>query len=218
MYDFVTHTWNPVKGPCDHGCTYCYMEKMRRRFRKDEELRFDEKELETNLGKGNFIFVGSGTDFFAANIPEKWITDTLDYCDTFDNRYLFQSKNPARIIDFMTHPVFRKAVVCTTIETNRQYDCMGNTPATIVRANKMEIIKEYVPAYITIEPIIDFDLPPMVAYIKKCRPKQVNIGADTGHNHLPEPTQQKVVKLIDTLSQFTTVKLKSNLKRIISIE
>ena len=28
MYEFVTHTWNPIKGKCFHGCTYCYMKKM----------------------------------------------------------------------------------------------------------------------------------------------------------------------------------------------
>lgn len=28
MYEFVTHTWNPIKGKCSHGCTYCYMKKM----------------------------------------------------------------------------------------------------------------------------------------------------------------------------------------------
>lgn len=27
MYEFVTHTWNPIKGKCSHGCTYCYMKK-----------------------------------------------------------------------------------------------------------------------------------------------------------------------------------------------
>ena len=24
MYEFVTHTWNPIKGICPHGCKYCY--------------------------------------------------------------------------------------------------------------------------------------------------------------------------------------------------
>ena len=32
MYEFVTHTWNPIKGKCSHGCTYCYMKKMCSRF------------------------------------------------------------------------------------------------------------------------------------------------------------------------------------------
>jgi len=192
------------------------MEKIRRRFRKDDVLQFEEKELETNLGKRNFIFVESGNDLFAKNIPEKWIIDTLDYCNHYDNKYLFQSKNPGRIIDYMTHPVFCKTFVCTTIETNRWYDCMGTAPATVDRANKMGIISEYFPVYITIEPVLDFDLPAMVNLIKKCNPKQVNIGADTGNNNLPEPSKGKVLELIETLSLFTHVKQKSNLRRILN--
>ena len=60
-------------------------------------LRLEEKELKVNLGEGNFIFVGS-TDEWAVNVPAEWIEQVLDYCDGFDNRYLFQSKNPARFL------------------------------------------------------------------------------------------------------------------------
>lgn len=26
IHKFVTHTWNPNKGVCHHGCKYCYMQ------------------------------------------------------------------------------------------------------------------------------------------------------------------------------------------------
>lgn len=48
MYTWITHTWNTVKGECPHGCIYCYM----KRFGKQKPVRFDEKELKTNLGSG----------------------------------------------------------------------------------------------------------------------------------------------------------------------
>ena len=48
MYDFVTHTWNTVKGLCPHGCSYCYM----KRWGTQNPVRFDAKELRTDLGKG----------------------------------------------------------------------------------------------------------------------------------------------------------------------
>jgi len=54
MYDWVTHTWNPV-GKCRHNCSYCYMKRF-----PLGELRFDEREMNTNLGSGNVIFVGKG--------------------------------------------------------------------------------------------------------------------------------------------------------------
>jgi hypothetical protein len=68
---------------------------------------------------------------------------------------------------------------------------------------------------ITIEPIMDFDLPEFLEWIKRCNPQQVNIGADTGCNHLREPSKEKVLELIEALSKFTTVKQKKNLNRIL---
>ena len=90
MYDFVTHTWNTVKGKCPHDCSYCYM----KRWKNQKKIRFDSKELETDLGKGNFIFVGSSCDLFAHDILYEWIIKTMEHLKRFDNKYLFQSKNP----------------------------------------------------------------------------------------------------------------------------
>lgn len=70
MYPFVTHTWNAIKGICFHDCPYCYMKK----FDGLLPVRIDPKELKVNLGNGNFIFVGSGTDAWAFDIPSDWIT------------------------------------------------------------------------------------------------------------------------------------------------
>ena len=66
MYAFVTHTWNAVKGKCPHDCEYCYMKEF-----PQGELKFDEKELKTDLGEGNFIFVGSSCDMFADAVPSQ---------------------------------------------------------------------------------------------------------------------------------------------------
>ena len=114
MYEFVSHTWNVIKGRCFHNCAYCYMKKW-----KQKSLHFDNKELTTDLGSNNFIFVGSGTDMFAKNVNPIWVTRVLDYCNGFNNKYLFQSKDPANILRHIDHPVFQKSVVCTTIESNR---------------------------------------------------------------------------------------------------
>lgn len=82
-----------------------------------------------SLGEGNFIFVGSSTDEWAANVPSEWIEQVLDYCDGFNNRYLLLVKTSARFLEYLDHPVMKKSVLCTTIETNRFYpDIMRNTP------------------------------------------------------------------------------------------
>lgn len=218
MYDFVTHTWNTIKGECPHNCRYCYMTAIRKRFNKGSQPpRFDESELRTNLGTGNFIFVGSSNDLFAAGQPDEWITRTLDHCDRFDNRYLFQSKNPFRILDFIGHPVFKKAVICTTLESNYFFpQDMKEAPAPVERSAAMRDIAERgIPTYVTVEPIMGFRLETFVRLIRACNPVQVNIGADSGHNRLTEPSKDEVLALIAALEQFTTVKQKSNLARLL---
>ena len=85
MYSWVTHTWNPVKGRCFHGCSYCFMTKWKNSHQKD--IHIDDAEFMTDLGAGNFIFVGSSVDLWAMDVPNEWILRTLDYCDRFDSRY-----------------------------------------------------------------------------------------------------------------------------------
>jgi hypothetical protein len=68
---------------------------------------------------------------------------------------------------------------------------------------------------ITVEPIMDFGLDVFVDLILSCHPDQVNIGADSGKNGLPEPPVEKVRQLIGILSKETRVYLKSNLARLL---
>lgn len=209
MYTWVTHTWNTIKGECPHGCSYCYC----KRWGKQKPVRFDEKELKTDLGFGNFIFVGSSCDMWANEIPNKWIDKTLHHCSMFNNTYLFQSKNPDRFSRHSEFPATSR--FCTTIETNRLYEnIMQNSPPPGKRMDAMYNISEYF-KYVTIEPIMDFDLEQMVFYIKNCFPIQVNIGADSGNNNLPEPSKEKLLALIDELKKFTTIDEKRNLNRLL---
>lgn len=213
MYDFVTHTWNTIKGECFHDCSYCYM----KRWGKLNPVRFDNKELKTNLGSGNFIFVGSSCDMFAENIPDEWITKTLHHCQNSDNKYLFQTKNPDRILDYIDACVITdKSVLCTTIESNREYpEIQRKSPSVVNRALQMNEVSKIIKTYVTIEPIMDFDLDEMVKLISICNPVQVNIGADSGNNNLPEPPKEKILNLIEELKKFTIINNKSNLKRLL---
>lgn len=91
---------------------------------------------------------------------------------------------------------------------------MGNAPAPRVRANEMSFITT-TPKHLTIEPIMDFDLPEMVDLIKTANPLKVNIGADSKNNHLPEPSKEKLLALIDELKKFTVIDQKRNLSRLL---
>jgi len=216
MYQgLVSHTWNPVRGLCYHNCEYCYCKAFEKRLNKPQPPTYlDEKEFKTNLGHGNFIFVGSANDLFAEQIPKEWIVKTLDHCNKFDNRYFFQTKNPCRLSELTKYTELNSSI-CTTVETNRWYGVMGNALVTWIRADEFSKILGIKERYVTIEPILDFDLDMFVRIVKKCRPDQVNIGADSGHNNLPEPPKEKILELITELEKFTTVYQKSNLKRLL---
>lgn len=213
MYEFITHTWNTIKGECFHDCSYCYM----KRWGKLKPVRFDEKELKTDLGIGNFIFVGSSCDMFAENIPDEWIKKTLKHMEKFDSKYLLQTKNPQRVLDFIDACVITdKCVICTTIESNKDLlEIKRNSPDVFKRAMAMNELSQIIDTYVTIEPIMDFDMDIMVQLIKDCNPKQVNIGADSGHNNLPEPSKEKVLQLVSELQKFTIIHNKSNLQRLL---
>lgn len=208
MYSFVNYTWNAIKGACFHDCQYCYM----KRWGKLNPIRLDRKEFKTDLGSGNFIFVGSSCDMFAEDIPSEWIRETVAHCLKYDNKYLFQSKNPFRMFEFLPFES-NKVVVCTTIETNRWYpEIMHNCPTPQRRAFGLASLP--FKRYVTIEPIMDFDLSELLALIRTIKPDQVNIGADSGNNHLPESSREKVDALIIGLKEFTVVAKKTNLDRL----
>ncbi len=212
MYDFVTHTGNAIKGKCPHGCTYCFV----KRWKNQRDVRLDELELKGDIGSGKFIFIGSSCDMFAHTIPDEWIYKVLDYCSQFDNKYLFQTKDPKRLIGWISYlPV--NSVLCTTIETNRFYsDIMCDCPSPENRAYTMnELSHEGFDTYVTIEPILDFDVDELFELITICRPEQVNIGADSGGNKMPEPSVEKIMMLIEMLKGFTTIHRKNNLNRLL---
>lgn len=220
MYEFVTHTWNPVKGICPHGCKYCYMRYLLRDEYKCKPILV-EKEFQRNLNKAKVVFVGSGIDLFAKGISMGWIMKVLDYCAAFNMNkpekghivYIFQSKDPARILPYIGHPAFEHAVVATTLETNRFYpDIMGNSPKMEDRVAAMAKISEMgIYTMITAEPLMDFDKGEFVEMIRRCNPRFVNIGREsTRRIKILEPSPEKVRDLIASLSEFTRVKIKSN--------
>jgi protein gp37 len=188
-----------------------------KRWGKQKPVRFDESELNTDLGSGNFIFVGSSCDLFAKGISDLWINRTLKHMEQFDNKYLIQSKNPDRILDYIHCTVIsEKTVVCTTIESDSFYpEIMAQSPEPMQRSIAMGDISEVVETFVTIEPVLDFHLEHFVKMIKRCNPTQVNIGADSGNNHLPEPSKEKLLALIHELKKFTVIDQKRNLARLL---
>jgi DNA repair photolyase len=237
MYEWITHTANPLAGECIHNCSYCYVQKLKRakpviaeKYKGSPKLDFNG--LKQISGKGKFIFVCDMTDLFADNVPYSVIDEILKKCKQKDeNRYLLQTKNTKRMFELkwmfddeiwmpeIHNSHYEKLFsICTTFETNRFYpEIMKNVSKPMDRILDFQRLGfASFNKYITIEPIMDFDLDIMVKEIKGVlSAKQVNIGADSGNNHLPEPTKVKILQLIKELEKFTIVKQKSNLARLL---
>lgn len=211
MYDFTDFQWNPIKGKCEHDCKYCYM----KRWDNLKPIRLVEKEFKEferdmkKYGEEQFIFIGSSTDMFAENIPDVWIERVLEYCELYNNTYLFQSKNPKRFIDFQFP---KKVVLGTTIESNRDYFKISKAPCIDDRVEAMINLREKgYKTMITIEPVLDFDIYAMIDIISSIYPEWVNLGADSGGHKLPEPSKEKLLELMSLVE----VRQKKNLKRLL---
>ncbi len=211
MYGFVTHTWNPIKGRCGHNCSYCYMHRYWKMM-KNDKFRLDVKELKTNLGEGNVIFVGSSTDMWLGKT--EWISNVLTHIAKYPkNTYLFQTKEP---VNYHEWTFYKNQILAITLESNRNYQISTAREPRIRSAYFWAI--PHTRKMITIEPIMNFDLDVFVDMIavNEGDLEQVNIGADSGYNNLDEPPKEKVFALINELGKFTKVHQKPNLKRLIS--
>jgi DNA repair photolyase len=219
MYDWVTHTLSMMTG-CSHQCTYCYVRSFRDLpvepklvlpFPKlDSQWRTDSGELRTR----KTIFINHMCDMFARNVPEEMIRAVLDHCRKYpENTYVFQTKNPGRFTEFAFPPNIIRG---TTIETDRQdiLYSISQAPSVFDRSVAMGMILGH--KFVTIEPILEFNLSQMLRYVLNCEPEFVNIGADSKGHRLPEPTRDKVERLILALkSNDIEVKKKSNLERLL---
>lgn len=213
MYDFVTHMWSPVRGKCKHECNYCYMKRF-----PLPDMNINEKDMMTNLGENNFIFVGHTIDLFADDVPTEWIRRVLKHCNEYPtNKYLFQSKNTTRFLNFIEdYPPI--CVFGTTIETNREDYVISKAPSYYDRVINLSIMSDNgYETIVTIEPIFDFDHEELVDLIIAANPTWINIGADSKGHKLPEPSKEQIMELIKDLQSRTDVKLKDNLKRLIGV-
>jgi hypothetical protein len=191
---------------------------MRKRY--SGPIRLIDKELAVDYGDGKTIFVEHLNDLFADRVPADALVSVLKHCAQFPrNTYVFQTKNPARLgtLSWCLPP---NSIVGTTIETDRFFPyIMGKSPTPIARFLAMLILRNREPLlrfFITIEPILDFDLDSFLCHITELRPHFVNIGADSKRSGLPEPSPEKVRALIAGLtSAGIEIRQKRNLDRLL---
>ena len=219
MYDWITHTHNHLGGECPHKCVYCSIQDMQKRFPElpySGPLCLREKEFAVQYGSGKTIFIENCNDLFADGVPREFIERILDHCRRWpDNTYVFQTKADLLMVhnlyyDDLFPPDF---VLGVTVETNREND-RGNAPFRqdrLVDFGNIGFCKKF----ITIEPIMDFDLEEFAELLIAASPSFVNIGADSKGHGLPEPSFEKVMRLVDLLKAAgIEVREKRNLDRL----
>jgi len=217
MFSFINVTWNPIAMFCQHGCSYCWSEALKkgrlkdtRRYRNLRGLIEARKEMGDNnchamlmteeLSKrfkaGDYIFVESMGDLFGDWVPEEWIYEVLKVIEASpDVKFLLLTKNPWRMHEYK----FPDNVLCgCTIETTRTVSDWSKAPAPRIRYRAM---KELVHPHkaIIIEPIMDFEFIRFVCWIEEIKPELIVIGYDNYDKHLPEPSLAKTKRFIQAL-------------------
>ena len=217
MYKFVTHCSTHIEGRCAHDCKYCYVSGTAhaRPPKYDGLIRLNEAEFNTQYGEGKTIFVEHCNDIFGPGVKDAWVRRIMAHCCTWpNNTYVFQSKNPKfrRFRNFLPP----QSLLGVTIETNRDMTGITKAPAPAERVMRMQAIAGMGHhAFVTIEPILRFDLDELVQMVKSIDPVFVNIGADSKNHGLEEPTIEEVEVLASRIAELgIEVKEKHNMERL----
>lgn len=218
MFKSVQETWNAVTG-CHHSCKYCYarilaegrLKHLKRYMDGFHVVKLHESEFKRKFRPDTLVFVVDMGDLFGKWVATEWISRVIDYTKLFPKTdFLFLTKNPWRYFQF-TFPT--NAILGTTIETNRDYDVTrADPPATRYQALRRH---PHPRKFVSIEPVMAFDLPILHRMIADIKPELVEIGVDNYGFNLPEPTGAQVRELVKQLRQFTVVKEKDSLQRLV---
>lgn len=219
MYPWVTHTWDPFKPHrCVHACKYCYASKMHDRFGVEvsmlPECDYPFPRLKKRGYEKLIIFVGHMSDMFSKDVQAIQVCNILNWCKMHNNQYVFQSKNPARIIRF---DMPRYSIIGTTIESDLAGVGISEAPYPSKRADALNKLKQIgFKTFLTIEPVLDFRLMQFLKLIEIANPNFINIGADSKGSNLSEPSGDKIRDLIKGIQELgIEIRSKHNLERLL---
>ena len=201
MFKSIDKTWNVFVG-CRFECSYCNAKKAAEtrfmhipRYKDGFKPHPVEAELKRTFKPDQFIFVAYMGDIFFAAIPD--IVAIRNRITKFpQTNFLLQSKNPSCFSKWGI-PMPANVYLGTTIETNRDY-YLTKAPLPIDRLRSL-LAYPHPHKFLSIEPIIDFDLEKLTHWVELLQPDIIEIGADNYHNHLPEPPWSKIEALLEAL-------------------
>lgn len=204
MFPFITKTWNPLGGECLHGCAWCWAKALIKQYNfasYQGAPKLLENKLQETFAPEDFVFVGSMVDLFGEWVPPRMIQLIIDRVAFIGRaQFLFLSKNPQRFLEFDWKP---HMIAGITLETNRD-NLVFNAPT---RTDRIEAFSRFQGRkFVSIEPILDFDLGGLVHAIEKIKPEFVAVGYDNYRHGLPEPSLAKTEVLIRLLEHSNAIK------------
>lgn len=225
---------------CPLGCLYCSSKRLNVRFGGDPtEIRrlkgafssyYEDVAYLKVIKMSGGIFVNPYCDIMT--LPKDDIRQILDVCDFnhYSKRkanFIFQTKDPAKYFDYLDM-IPPDSWLGTTIESDFGWfdttkeswynESISKAPHPFNRYFRMYQLSQkhkQFKYFVTIKPVMKFDLFSMVGFMKAIKPDLLFIGANTSKVNLPEPTPDELVALIEELRKITVVYLKSNLKRLL---
>ncbi len=212
-------TWSPFSG-CNFQCSYCWSRDLVENGRLKRSLKyqhgfaptFHPNELHKTFKPGVFCFVSSMGDVSFASRGE--LLQVLEVIRRFpETSFLLCTKNPAFYLgyeDQLPPNVYLEA----TIESNRHYPDITRAPAPFDRYRALAIVNS-TRKFLSVEPILDFDLEMLVDWVLKISPRILEIGADNYKHNLPEPSWEKVEAFMQAIRRYVpTVIEKPGLGRL----
>ena len=202
-------TWNVFVG-CRFDCNYCCARSMALgrlkdspRYRQGFKPHLVEEELGRSFTPGELIFVSFMGDIsFASWVELILILDRIKRFPRTD--FLFLTKNPSKFFDWDGEEISLPAntYLGTTIETNRNLSrSITLAPRPWERFNSLASFP-HARKFVSIEPLIDFNLPELISWLETIKPEIVEVGADNYGHQLPEPPWGKVEELLGRLREF----------------
>ncbi len=230
MFDFITHTPNPIGGcptcdgyddvghkHCSWSCSYgwCSVLKDRFRYRKYEGTwRIIPHEMK-NLGPEDYPFICDMIDIGDPTLPQDIILKILDWAGAQPCQVLLLTKNPRFYRDYAPH-IPPNAVLGATIECDlpEVLSKVSDAPSPLTRLEEMVWVKNNLPnqRLICVEPIMNFT-PLFAGLIAKTEPSIIAVGYDSGKNSLNEPALDYTRDFIDHLDEITTATIYVKLLR-----
>ncbi len=164
---WATHVWNPATGcsPVSEGCRFCYAAALAPRLAKMGQRAYagdrpfavrTRPELDSDpvlWRRPRRIFVGSMTDLFHEEIPDRFLVDVFrTMLKTPRHTYLLLTKRPARLVDFWSRlenrPEWPSHIWAGfTAESQRRFDERWEHMKQLARWN--------VPVFVSIEPMLE---------------------------------------------------------------